>query len=87
MAPRGTAPIFPRSRTPPTPQMFTVKCFSARATVYSCQVETSANAIVLAHLLAETYGPGYRSNVYKPGEATHFYNVTGSMDITERRFT
>lgn len=85
MAPRGTAPIFPRSRTPP--HMFTVKCFSARATVYSCQVETSANAIVLAHLLAETYGPGYRSNVYKPGEATHFYNVTGSMDITERRFT
>ena len=68
--------------------MFTVKCFSAYATVYECQVEVGVEAIALAHLLAETYGPGYRSNVYKPGEAiSHFYNVFGSMDITERRFT
>ena len=67
--------------------MFTVKCFSARETVYECQVEAGVHAIALAHLLAETYGPGYRSNVYKPGEATHFYNVFGDMDITERRFT
>ena len=67
--------------------MFTVKCFSDRATVYQCQVETNAEAVVLAHLLAETYGPGYRSNVYKPGESTHYYNVFGVMGISERRFT
>ena len=68
--------------------MFTVKCINNRETVYECQVEAgAAEAIVLAHLLAETYGPGYRSNVYRPGEAFHFYNVFGAMDITERRFT
>ena len=67
--------------------MFTVKCFSDRTTVYRCQVETSADAIVLAHLLAETYGPGYCSNVYKPGEAYHFYDVRGNMDITQRCFS
>lgn len=67
--------------------MYTVKCLSDRATVYQCQVEASSEAIVFAHLLAETYGPGHRSNVYKPGEATHFYNVSGNMDITQRRFT
>jgi len=67
--------------------MFTVKCLSNRETVYECQAETSAHAIVLAHLLAETYGPGHRSNVYKPGEVHHFYDVSGNMDITQRRFT
>ena len=68
--------------------MFTVKCINNRETVYECQVEAgAAEAIALAHLLAETYGPGHRSAVYKPGEATHFYDVSGSMDVTERRFT
>lgn len=68
--------------------MFTVKCLSDRETVYECQVEAGlAEAIAFAHLLAETYGPGYRSNVYKPGESTHFYNVFGDMGITERCFT
>lgn len=68
--------------------MFTVKCLNDHATVYECQVEAgAADAIALAHLLAETYGPGHRSNVYKPGEATHFYNVSGNMDITQRRFS
>ena len=68
--------------------MFTVKCLSDRETVYECQVEAGvADAIALAHLLAETYGSGYRCNVYKPGEATHFYNVSGSMDITQRCFS
>ena len=67
--------------------MFNVKCFTTGNTLYECQAEVSADAIVTAHLLAETYGTNCRCNVYKQGEATHFYSVSGKMDVTERRFT
>ena len=67
--------------------MFTVKCINSRETLYECQVEVGVEAIVTAHLLVEAYGPECRANVYKPGESTHFYNVFGKMDITERCFS
>ena len=69
--------------------MFTVKCFTTRNTLYECQVEVGVEAITTAHLLAEIYGltTNCRCNVYKPGEATHFYSVSGQMEVTERRFT
>jgi len=68
--------------------MFTVKCFNDHATVYECQIKAGVvDAVILAQLLAETYGSGYRSNVYKLGETTHFYSVSGNMDITQRCFS
>ena len=67
--------------------MFTVKCLNDHATVYKCQVESFAHAVILAQMMAELYGSGYRSNVYKPGETNHCYNVSGNMDITQRCFS
>ena len=67
--------------------MFTIKCFDSRHVIYTCQVENYAHAIATAHLFAETYGDGCRANIYKPGESTHFYEVRGNMDISNRIFT
>ena len=54
-------------------ETFTVKCISSSKVVFSCEVETWADAIVTAHLVAEAYG--HRTNVYKPGEEAHSYNA------------
>lgn len=64
---------------------FTVKCFNSSQDFYVCETETWAEAVVTAHLLAETYGN--RANVYKPNEIHHSYSATGNPDITNRIFT
>ena len=67
--------------------MYIVKCFTNYETHYECEAENSAEAIITAHLLAETQGNNCRSNVTKQGEDTHFYSVSGNMDITQRVFS
>lgn len=65
--------------------LFSVKCFSSSQVFYTCQTQTWAEAVIVAHLLAETHG--HRANVYKPNQAHHAYSATGSPDITNRIFT
>jgi len=67
------------------PARFTVKCFNASQVFYICQTETWMDAVITAHLLAETYG--HRANVYKPNEIHHAYSASGKPDITDRIFT
>lgn len=64
---------------------FRVKCFSPAETLYECEVPVFAEAVTIAHLLAEVYG--FRANVYKPGEIHHCYAASGNPDVTDRRFT
>ena len=65
--------------------LFSVKCFNPSKAFYACETETWAEAVAMAHLLAEIYG--HRANVYKPNETHHAYSATGKPDITNRIFT
>lgn len=73
------------SSKPAMTSLFLVKCLSSSQVIYECEVESWEDAVLTAHLLAETYG--HRANVYNPGEKHHAYSATGKPDITNRIFT